>query len=263
VHPFQTLSVPRNAVGIHWFGQNSFALKDAAGTIILVDPYFPRERPADRFIHREPPLDESTLRVNYVLLTHNHGDHTCIESLSRIYAAFPDVRYFGPPESMDFMRANGIPANLLMTVIAGDKARLGSITLHAFWSKPPAGVPEEGIKPPDSRHLGYVVEIGGVRVYITGDLINTFAEHDELLAPIARLKPDIGLLTTHPTEGEFPFFAGSVKMAVKLGLKAAVPAHYGCFVKRTYDPNEWAALFPPDGPKPIIIPYNEAIIYQK
>jgi len=261
MHPFQALSVPQGAVGIHWFGQNSFALKDSAGTIILVDPCFPKERPADVFIHREPPLDERELPVHYVLLTHEHWDHTFPESLRRIHAAFPEARYYGPPESIARLKENGIPESLLTAVTAGDTVRLGSITVHAFWSKPPQGAPEEGIQPPDVQHLGYVVEIGGVRVYITGDLINTFAEHDELLAPIARLKPDIGLLTTHPTEGEFPFFEGSVKMAMKLGLKAAVPAHYDLFVKRTYDPKEWAALYPPDGPRPIIIPYNGSIIY--
>ncbi len=59
-------------------------------------------------------------------------------------------------------------------------------------------LPEDGIEPPDVTHLGYVVEIGGVRVYISGDPINTFAEcvcvhgggggGDELLEPIAALR---------------------------------------------------------------------------
>ena len=84
-----------------------------------------------------------------------------------------------------------------------------------------------------------------------------------MLQPIADLQPDIGLLTTHPIEGEFPYFEGSIKMALKLGLKAAVPAHYACFVKRTYDPQVWAAGFPENGAKPLIIPYNSAIVYSK
>ena len=99
--------------------------------------------------------------------------------------------------------------------------QVGAITVHATWSKPPLGAPAEGIRPPDVQHLGYVIAIGGVRVYVTGDLINTFAAHDELIAPVAALAPEIGLLTMHPTEGEFPFFEGAVEMAVKLGLKAA------------------------------------------
>ena len=62
MHTFETLSVPANAVGIHWFGQNSFALKDTAGTIVQIDPYFPRERSPERFVHTEPPLDEAELK---------------------------------------------------------------------------------------------------------------------------------------------------------------------------------------------------------
>jgi hypothetical protein len=34
MHPFADLSVPDNSVGIHWFGQSSCALKDAAGTLV-------------------------------------------------------------------------------------------------------------------------------------------------------------------------------------------------------------------------------------
>ena len=77
---------------------------------------------------------------------------------------------------------------------------------------------------------------------------------------IAAMQPDIGLITTHPTEGEFPFFEDTVRLAQKLRLTTIVPAHYECFVKRTYDPKTWAALFPPDGPKPLIIPWNSHLI---
>jgi L-ascorbate metabolism protein UlaG (beta-lactamase superfamily) len=261
MHPFETLPVPEGAAGIHWFGQSSYALKDTAGTIVMIDPYFPRQRPAERFIHAEPPLHEADLRVDYVLLTHDHGDHTCIESISRIYDAYPHARFVGPPESVARMEANKIPPDRLGTVTAGDLAALGTMRAHTVWAKPPQGAPEDGIAAPDVQHLGYVIEVGEHRIYISGDPINTFAEHNELIEPIAKLKPDIGLLTTHPSEGEFPFFAGSVKMATRIGLQTAVPAHYQCFVKRNYDPQEWAAQFPTGGPQPLIIPYNEAVVY--
>ncbi len=61
------------------------------------------------------------------------------------------------------------------------------------------------------QHLGYVLEASGLRVYVTGDLINTFGNHDVLLKPVADLKPEIAFLTMHPTEGEFPYFDGAVK----------------------------------------------------
>ena len=79
MHPFEDIRVAAGTVGIHWFGQSSFALKDSQGTIVQVDPYFPRERPAERYVHPRPPLHEAALRTDFILLTHNHGDHTCIE----------------------------------------------------------------------------------------------------------------------------------------------------------------------------------------
>ena len=263
MHPFQDAAVPAGAVGIAWYGQNSFALRDPDGTTVLVDPYFPHDRPAEKFIHAEPPLDEAQLRTDFVLLTHDHSDHTCTETLLRIHQAHPGVVYVGPVESIDRLRAAGIGGDLLRPIAAGASAELAAMVVRAVWSKPPGGAPADGIDPPGAQHLGSVIRPAGGRpgVYVTGDLIHTFAEHEELLRPVADLAPDIGLLTTHPTEGEFPFFDGSVKMAERLGLKAVVPAHYDCFVKRTYDPAAWAARFGPGGPERIIIPYGGWVVY--
>ena len=229
--------------------------------VVQLDPYFPRERPPERFIHNQPPLDETTLPTDHVLLTHNHRDHTWPESLMRIHGAFPECRFVGPTESMQNLREHGVPDALLTVVTASDVAELGTMRAHAVWAKPPVGTPEDGIPAPDVAHLGYVVEAGGLRIYVSGDPINTFAEHAELLSPIAALRPDIGFLTTHPTEGEFPYFDGSVKMAIALGLTTVVPSHYACFVKRDYDPKAWAAGFAGAGPATLIIPYNESVLY--
>lgn len=261
MHAFEKIKVPEGSIGIHWFGQNSFAFKDSTGTILLIDPYFPKNRPPDEFIHPLPPLEEHEIKTDYVLLTHDHGDHTCPESLLRINAAFPQARYYGPFPSIKRLKELGISEKLAYVVAAGEKVRLEKIVLHAVWSKPPEGIAEDSIPIPDTEHLGYVIEMGRVRIYISGDIIRTFSKHDDLLSPIIKLKPDIGFLTTHPTEGEFPDFAGSVEMAVKLGLKNAVPSHYDCFIKRTFDPAVWASGFFQPNPKPIIIAYNESIIY--
>jgi L-ascorbate metabolism protein UlaG (beta-lactamase superfamily) len=261
MHPLVQLSVPQNHIGIQWFGQNSYAMKDPNDCILLVDPYFPWERPADEFIHPAPPLIESDLPVNIVLLTHDHGDHTCPETLQRIYASSPKTRFFGPLESIKRVEGMGVPETSMTILTAGEQAKAGNIIIHAEFSKPPAGIPEEGISIPDVEHLGYVIEMGGIRLYVSGDLIFSFAWHDELIQPIARLKPEIGFLTTHPTEGEFPDFTGSVELARKLGVTYAVPAHYDCFIKRTYDPDAWASGFTENDPQPILLQYNEPILF--
>ena len=261
MHPFEALMVPAGAVGIHWFGQSSYALKNEAGTTVLVDPYFPRERPATRFVHQRAPLWEESLRTDHVLLTHNHRDHTWPESLLRIWTAFPDASYFGPHESEAEMRQAGMGAAPFTLVEAGDQVQVGSMKVHVVWAKPPGGFPEAKIDPPDVTHLGFVVDTGAVRVYISGDPVHTFADHEFLLGPVRALRPDIGMLTCQPGEGEFPSFAGSARVAAGVGLKTAVPAHYSCFVSRDYDPQQWAAQLPAGGPQPLILSYNQSIVY--
>ncbi len=280
MHPLVDLEVPEGAVAVHWFEQSSFALKDAAGTIVQIDPYFPRERPADRFIHTEPPLDESALPTDFVLLTHAHGDHTCSESIRRIWETSDATRFVGPEESVRQISAEtDIASANISEIRAGGSATLNGLTVHAVYAKPPDGDASADIAPPDVTHLGYVIltknsrankSIGrqvlgqgdGVALYFSGDPINNFAEHDALVAAVAAHKPDIGFLTNHPTEGEFPFYDGCVKMATRIGLTHAVPVHRACFVTRDYDPNEWASNFPSGGPEPLIIERNSHIIFR-
>jgi L-ascorbate metabolism protein UlaG (beta-lactamase superfamily) len=262
MHILVDLNVLESKVAVHWFEQSTFALRDSHGTIVQIDPYFPHDRPAERYIHPEPPLDESQLPTDYVLLTHNHGDHTCPESIERILKISPKARFVGPEESITQILADtDVDADHVTTIRAGESAELGTLTAHAVYAKPPNGDPAASIAPPDVTHLGYVVKADGVTLYFSGDLINTFADHNELVSAVAAHNPDIGFLTNHPREGEFPFFDGCVKTAQGIGLKHAVPSHYACFVKRDYDPHEWAAQFPDDGPEPLIIPRNSHIIY--
>jgi len=262
MHPFINLKVPHNAIAVHWFEQSSFALKSSDGTILQIDPYFPRKRPADRFIHTEPPLDESTLPTHAVLLTHAHGDHTCSESIRRIWQTSQKTRFIGPPESTrQISTETDVPTTHISEIHAGESETLNGLTIYAVYAKPPKGDPAAAIPPPDVTHLGYVIATDTVTSYFSGDPINNFADQDTLVAAVAAHKPQIGFLTNHPTEGEFPFYNGSIKMATRIGLRHAVPAHRACFVTRDYDPHEWAANFPPDGPKPLIIKRNSYIIY--
>ena len=262
MHPLAALDVPSGRVAVHWFEQSCYALKDAAGTVAQIDPYFPRQRAPERFIHAQPPLDETTLPTDFVLLTHAHNDHTWPESISRIWDAFPACRFVGPLESIaKILAETSVDPAHTWVIQAGESVELAGFVVHAVYAKPPNGDPAAGIAPPDVTHLGYVVVVDGVRLYFSGDPIHTFADHPDLTQPVADLRPQIGFLTTHPSEGEFPFFAGCARMAHAIGLRHAVPSHRACFVKRDYDPHEWAAYFGAGGPSPLIIPRNSHIVY--
>jgi L-ascorbate metabolism protein UlaG (beta-lactamase superfamily) len=249
-----SLTVPSGGLAIFWYGQNSFALKNAEGTVVMVDPYFPFDRPSDKFIHPEPPVDGRKIHADALLLTHDHGDHTCVESIGRLFQGNPAIKVLGPPESIERIEVEGISGDNLWPVVAGGAESAGSMNVAAVYSK----LPETS---PGCIHLGFVIDTGVGRVYVSGDPQNDFAGIPGLIDPLKALAPDIGLLTTHPNEGEFPFFEDTVEITRRVGLKVAIPAHYGCFVKRTYDPYQWAQTFPGPEPMRVIIPYAGVVMF--
>lgn len=254
----RTVSAGRLAV--HWFEQSAFAVKNAEGVVVLVDPYFPSDRTPDRFVHVERPVDPATLRPDLVLLTHDHSDHTHPESITAIAAHSPKTIFVGPAESVKRIVTDcGVASERARTIAAGDAAELSGVTVHAVFSKPPGGDPDAGIGEPNTAHLGYVVETGGRRLFFSGDPINTLADLPDLTDAIRRLAPEIGFLTTHPTEGEFPFFDSARRLAEAIGLGRAVPSHYQCFAKRNYDPAGFVDAFASSPVEVTVIPWNEAV----
>ena len=252
--------VPAGRLALHWYGQNSYAVKSPGGVLILVDPYFPHERPAAQFIHPQPPVEEADLALDAVLLTHDHGDHAHPETLRRIADSNSQTLFIGPADvAQSMIKDRIVGEDRFATVVAGGQHRVGDLSIYAVYTKPPAGDPASGISVDPAIHLGYVIACASVRLFITGDCIRTFVELDELVEPVKALAPQIGLITTHPTEGEFPLFAGSLEMARRLGLRIAFPSHYDCFVDRTFDPREWAAYFEGSGIEARIMAYNSCV----
>ena len=243
MHPLAQTNVADGAMAVHWFGQNSYGLRTSTGVVVLIDPYFPHDRPADRFIHAEPPVDEASLPVDIVVMTHDHSDHTHPETLARIAAASKDAIFVGPIESKRHVPEIGISQDRFVVMSPAEMKKIRGVEIHALLSKPVDGDPASDIPAPKVAHLGYVIAAGGVRIYNSGDCINTIADIDELVLPIRDLSPQVGFITTHPTEGEFPFFEGSVRLAERCGLQIAFPSHYQCFVKRTFDPERWKQHF--------------------
>ena len=260
MHPLTRMTVPAGRLAVHWFGQSSFAVRSPGGAVVYIDPYFPHERPRDRFVHAEPPVDEVELPAAAVLLTHDHLDHTHPQTLARIAESSPEAVFVCPAESAAQMKGLKVDEARIVQVAAGGQHEVGDVSAQFVYAKPPEGDPSAGIGPPDVTHLGIVISAGGARVYFSGDPINNFAQHEALTGAVKALAPRTGFLTCHPTEGEFPFFDGSVKTAVRVGLRVAYPSHYDCFTQRTYDPAAWAKQFEGTGVEVRIVGYNEAVL---
>jgi L-ascorbate metabolism protein UlaG (beta-lactamase superfamily) len=247
--------VPRGSVAVWWLGQNSYVLR-AEGVCIMLDPFFSRPGPADKYLHAEAPLAADELRPDAVFCTHNHSDHTDPGFLGPLSHSSPNTLFFGPPESAEAMRNAGIDGQRVAALASGETVEVADARVEVFLSKTP--------EVSDVAHYGYVLDLGGAKIYNTGDIMRGVTREPALMDPLRRAAPDVALITTSPTEEEFPDFGEAAALAAAVGARVAVPAHYHCFSRRTYDPQGFAeAVGSVGGLQVEIIPYCGCYVYSR
>lgn len=195
---------------VHALGQAGVKIEVVGGPIIYIDPYRLTTTPAD---------------ADYVLITHNHGDHQSIADINRVRKA-----------STVFVSSTpGVPAlqqayagATIHAVTPGSRLSLGSVELEA--------VPMYNIvktnHPRAMNFVGYVLTIGGVRVYHAGDT--------ERIPEMRTFSCDIALLPLGQT-----FTMTSVEEAVGAALdlraRVAIPIHWGVAEGSRADADRFAA----------------------
>ena len=243
----QHQSVQPGSVAIWWLGQNSYVLK-CSGCCLMIDPFFSRPGPPEKYLLEEVPLRADELEPEAVLCTHDHSDHTDPPFLSELAASSPNTRFFGPPESVATMVAAGVPRDSTTTLENAQTFRVGRAAVRVALSKTSSVS--------DVAHYGYLIESEGAKVYNTGDIMRGVTDEPSLMRPLQEAAPHVALITTSPTEEEFPDFAEAARLAMSIGARVAVPAHYHCFAKRTFDPAPFVDEFPSSSTtRPVVIPY--------
>ncbi len=240
-------SVPSGSVAIWWLGQNSYVVK-CSDRCLMIDPFFSRPGPPEKYLLEEAPLRADELEPEAVLCTHDHTDHTDPPFLSGLASSSPDTRFFGPPESVARMVAAGVARDSATTLENAQTFRVGRASVCVLLSKTSSVS--------DVAHYSYVIESEGVKVYNSGDVMRGVTDEPSLMQPLREAAPHVALITTSPTEEEFPDFAEAARLAISIGARVAVPAHYHCFAKRTFDPAPFVDDFPSSSTtRAVIIPY--------
>lgn len=246
-------SVAPGTVAIWWLGQNSYVLKGPTSSV-MVDPFFSRPGPPDKYLHDEAPIAAAEYGPDAVFCTHNHTDHTDPGFLVPLAEAFPQTAFFGPPETAEALGAAGITAEKISAVEPSDAVELPGVAIQVLLSKTP--------EVSDVAHYGYLFDFNGARVWNTGDIMRGVTREPSLLGPVQRAAPHVALITTSPTEKEFPDFEEAAALARAVGARVAVPAHYNCFARRTFDPEPFAEAFADsDETRAVIIPYCGCLLY--
>jgi len=220
-----------------WLGQAGFALEHA-GKRVLIDPYLSdslaRKYAGTVFPHtrlQAVPVDPAHLKgVDAVLHSHAHTDHLDPDTVQALLQ-LNNPLFVAPRARRDVALDRHIPGDRLHAVTAGDVVELGAgITVTAV---PAAHEELEFDAKGDSVFLGYILEIGGVRIYHSGDCVPYDGQADLLRGH----QVDVALLPINGRDsrrlqngvpGNF-----TVREAAELCRRAAIPAfvghHFGLF----------------------------------
>jgi L-ascorbate metabolism protein UlaG (beta-lactamase superfamily) len=236
---------PTDTVAIWWLGQSTFLVKSAVGSL-LFDPYL-SESLSKKYATSDKPhvrmtelvIDPARLDfIDVATSTHNHTDHLDGETLIPLMNANPDLQLVIPEANRAFVAdrlqcASDWPVGMS----DGDTRKVGPYTFTAV----PAA--HETIDRDDEgrcHYLGYVVDVGGVVVYHSGDTL-LYASMADTLRPF---NIDVAIL---PINGRDPArrVAGNLNgeqaatLANDIGAGIVIPCHYDMFEFNTASPKRF------------------------
>lgn len=157
-----------SALAAWWLTQASWMVRFRDGPLVLIDPWWRDLFAGDRWgkLLGEFPLEpEQHPEPDLVLCTHWHDDHICPESIPRLAAHFPNLRFVVPNRSVDMFTGWGISADRIFAMKGSDSLSIGEITIHAV----PAAHEELDITDEGAWYLGYVVQYNDSTVLHMGD----------------------------------------------------------------------------------------------
>ncbi len=186
---------------IFWLGHDGFMIK-ADDKIVTIDPYqVARVEPAD-----------------ILLITHAHYDHCSPEDVAKLQ--IDSTVIVTEPESADQLSGD------IRIVKPGDAIEVNGTKIEAV----AAYNTNKKFHPKAKNWLGFIVTLGGSRIYHAGDT--------DLIEEMVDLNVDIALL---PVSGTYVMTAEEAIEAAKLiKPKIAIPMHYDSLVGSEADAKAFA-----------------------
>lgn len=211
-------SLKRNQVAVVWLGQAGFIFKTEGGDKVAVDPYLSHcGEMGGQFIRLSPILIEpEKLEVDAILVTHKHFDHFDYDAIPEI-AEKTQARFFGPCSCVEEFEKMGLCNKRMELLQKGELARRIS---ENIWVK--AVYADHGELEPAA--IGLVLQIGNVRIYITGDT----AFRPDRMEEVRGIQPDIMVASINGEFGNLDPYSGA-ELAVYTDAGVLIPCHFWTF----------------------------------
>jgi L-ascorbate metabolism protein UlaG (beta-lactamase superfamily) len=189
-------------VQLQWFGHASFRITEG-NTIIYIDPW---------------KLKDAKHDATAVLISHSHFDHYSPEDIKKVSSAQTKLIGAG-----DVIKKQGEGEVLK----PGQTVEVGGVKMTGV----PMYNPAKEYHPKSNNWVGFVIEIGGKRIYYAGDT-------DETPEMDALKNIDLALL---PVGGTYTMNAAEAADATKqFKPKQAIPYHWGDIVGSQADADKFA-----------------------
>jgi L-ascorbate metabolism protein UlaG (beta-lactamase superfamily) len=246
------LSRPQNGELLIWFaGQHGFIIK-TGGLVFYIDVILNDLTDKEGNTRREypPPFEASAVqKVDYVLCTHNHGDHLNLKTLLPLAEANPGARFVVPAPCKGVLTGAGIGEERVLAAKAGESIECSDES----GTKPVSIIPvpaihtryiqDEGEKDAngDYSSLGFVLRADGLLLYHSGYTWIT----PPLVKALKALAPfDSAMLPINGTDWERTAencignvsYLDAVKLARALPVDTVIPSHYDMMANNSENP---------------------------
>ncbi len=238
---------PGRFASITWYGQAGFRVA-AGDNRVLIDPFLTDR--ADRR-YRPPAAAPDFADITLVLCTHEHGDHLDLPFLREFCAVNSTATIVVPAPVVELAVGSGVDRSRLTGAAPGEELRDRDVTVHPVAALHGIGGDEPVVyefSPGDGpvRFLGYVMDIGGIRFYHSGDGL----VYPELPATLSALAPDVLMIPINGRDHmrESRGIVGNMNeteaawLCAEVGPAFVIPMHYDAIAGNTGDPGHFTTL---------------------
>lgn len=221
--------IEKGTLYFYWLGGAGFVLQSADITL-AVDPYLSNSCQGDNEDFKRlipPPITAQELDLDYLMISHEHGDHLDTESVPMLVKE--KTKLITNPTVADRSERLGVKSDRIIRMERNRDYSTGGLSVRTVFS-------DHGEYSPDQ--LGLIIELAGRRIYYTAD---TCYRWD--LPRLVDLGGPIDLLVV-PINGRYgnPNSLEAAHIVEWVKPKMTIPCHYWLFKEHNGDPGSFYSI---------------------